>query len=180
MAGPQKKSSAQAGEISLGWVVGVFGTDGEVRLHLHNRESTLLSDGFEVILVDSEGERRSARVTSRSGAGGRVLGRIEGVSDRDGARQCMGTELVLPRDALPEPEEGEYYHVDLVGLDVCLEGGEQVGILQEIQAANQVDIWVVEAEDGSHFIPAIGDRIVSVDLEIGQVIVTEEAWNSSS
>ena len=180
MAGPQKKSSARAGEISLGWVVGVFGTSGEVRLHLHNRESTLLSDGFEVTLVDPEGDRRSARVSSRSGAGGRVLGRIEDVSDREGARAAMGTELVLLRTALPKPEAGEYYHVDLIGLDVCVEGGARVGTLQEIQAANPVDVWVVEAEDGPHFVPAVEERIVAVDLELGRVVVTEDAWNSSS
>ncbi|MEE2751622.1 MAG: ribosome maturation factor RimM [Myxococcota bacterium] len=180
MAGPQKKSSAQAGEISLGWVVGVFGTEGEVRLHLHNRDSTLLAEGFEVTLVDPEGSRRTARVSSRSGAGGRVLGRIDGVSGREGARSLMGTELVLSRADLPKPEAGEYYHVDLIGLDVWVEGGGSVGTLQEIQEANEVDIWVIEAEDGPHFVPALSERIVGVDLEAGRVVVTEDAWNSSS
>lgn len=180
MAGPRKKSSARADEISLGWIVGVFGTRGEVRLHLHNRESSLLKDGFEVTLVDSDGNRSDTVLTSRPGAGGRVLGRIEGVIDREGARKAMGTEIVLLRTSLPEPEEGAYYYVDLIGLDVYVEGGGLVGQIQEIQASDQVDVWVVDAGDGPRFIPAVDGRIVGVDLGTGRVIVTEDAWNSSS
>jgi 16S rRNA processing protein RimM len=180
MAGPRKKSSARPGEISLGWIVGVFGTSGEVRLHLHNRESQLLAGGFEVTLVDSDGGRSTATLRSRPGAGSRVLCRIEGISDREGARAAMGTEIVLARALLPDPEEGVYYHVDLIGLDVFVEDRGIVGQIQEIQEAATVDVWVVVAEDGEHFIPDVEGRIVEVDIEAGRVTVTEDAWNSSS
>ena len=39
-------------EVELGRIVGVFGVRGEVRVHLHNREgSVLLDDPWDVILV---------------------------------------------------------------------------------------------------------------------------------
>jgi 16S rRNA processing protein RimM len=180
MAGPRKKSSARPDEVSLGWIVGVFGTSGEVRLHMHNRESDLLREGRSLVLVDAEGQRSQAHIRSRSGAGGRVLGTIDGVADREGARAAMGREMILAKVDLPETEADVYYHYQLVGLSVRLEGGDVVGVLTEVQDAGPVDLWIVQGEEGEYFVPALATLIVQVDLTAGEVVVTEDGWKSSS
>ena len=180
MAGPRKKSSARPDEVSLGWIVGVFGTSGEVRLHMHNRESDLLKGGRLLTLVDADGHRREAHIRSRGGARGRVLGTIEGVANREGARAAMGSEMVLAKAELPETEDGVYYHHQLLGLSVRLEGGDVVGVLTEIQDAGPVDLWIVQGEDGEYFVPALATLVVNVDLAAGELVVTEDGWKSSS
>ena len=65
MSGPRKKSSATEAEVSLGWVVGIHGTGGEVRLHLHNRDSAFFEGGKQVELVHPEGDRQSVWITTR-------------------------------------------------------------------------------------------------------------------
>ena len=180
MAGPRKKSSARPDEVSLGWIVGVFGTGGEVRLHMHNRESDLLKEGQLLILVDGDGNRSEVHIRSRGGAGGRVLGTIKGVADREGARAAMGSEMILAKANLPETGDDVYYHHQLVGLSVRLEGGDVVGVLTEVQDAGPVDLWIVQGEAGEHFVPALAEMIVQVDLDAGEVVVTEDGWKSSS
>jgi 16S rRNA processing protein RimM len=179
MSGPRKKSSATDTEVSLGWVVGIHGTAGELRLHLHNRDSDFFSHSNEVELVHPDGRRKTVSMTTRPGAKNRVLGRIAGLSDREVARSLMGWEIVVPKDALPELHDGEFYHHELLGLEVRTESGTFLGVLGEIQGAGPVDIWMIRTADGEDFVPALEEFIVEVDLVDGKVVL-EDGWNSIS
>jgi len=54
---------------------------------------------------------------------------------------------------LPQPEEGEYYWFDLIGLRVVTVAGEEVGKLVNILETGSNDVYVVEAEAGSFLFP---------------------------
>ena len=88
MTPPGPKSSSEP--LRLGHVSGVFGVRGEVRLFLHNRESTLLNKGRNVVLVSPEGERLAVSLRSRPGAGRRSLGVTDGLSPPAGAQRVGG------------------------------------------------------------------------------------------
>ena len=60
-----KPSRAGPDEVSLGWIVGVFGVRGEVRLHLHNRSSQLLRGGQMVDLLGVSNAADVAALTER-------------------------------------------------------------------------------------------------------------------
>jgi 16S rRNA processing protein RimM len=92
----------------------------------------------------------------------------------------MGREMILAKVDLPETEADVYYHYQLVGLSVRLEGGDVVGVLTEVQDAGPVDLWIVQGEEGEYFVPALATLIVQVDLTAGEVVVTEDGWKSSS
>ncbi len=168
---PPRNSRAAPDEVALGWIVGVFGIRGEVRVHLHNRESDLLRDGREVVLIGPDGRRVRRTLRTRSGAGGRVLGRLEGVQDRDAARAWMGWEIVLPAEELPDPGPDTWYVRDLLGLEVQDEQGSRLGRLVEVHATGPVDVWEIEGDDGPWFLPALKERIVAVDLQARRVVV---------
>ena len=61
-----------------------------------------------------------ARILESKRAGGRPVIRL----DREAAR---GDAIELDRNELPEPEEGEYYAFQLVGLEVEESGGAKLG-----------------------------------------------------
>ena len=121
----------------------MFGLKGEVRLYLYNRASDLLEGGTGVVLVDQAGQRSFANVAIRPGAGKRILARVDDVRTVEGARALVGKEIVVARDAMPEPEEGSWYHHDLLGVDVQTRSGEPLGRLSEIHSSGGTDVWVV-------------------------------------
>ena len=55
---------------------------------------------------------------------------FKGITDRDVVAKLTNTELFVDREALPPPEdEEEFYHADLIGLDVVNIGGNPIGKL---------------------------------------------------
>ena len=45
-----------------------------------------------------------------------VVAAIAGVGDRNAAEALKGAPLYVGRDRLPAPDEGQFYHADLIGL----------------------------------------------------------------
>jgi 16S rRNA processing protein RimM len=163
---------ARSEDVELGFVSGVFGFRGEVRLHLHNPSSDLLRTPRAVVLVAPDGSRRTVTMSARPGAGKRVLGRIAGVTDEHQAAALKDFRVLIPRDALPAPEEGEFYVADLVGLAV--EAGDRRGTIREIHQAGPVDVLEVEVGGKEPvFVPLVEGTVVDVDLDGGIVRLAE-------
>lgn len=162
-------------EVVLGEVIGVFGIRGEVRLHLHHRDSDTLFEPTEAVLLSPTGERRVVRIQARSGAGRRVLGRIAGVDTPEDAAALHGWAVVVARSALPPTQSGEYYVHDLLGAQVIEEGSDDaLGEIVDVVAGDR-DVWVVELGDGEGFLLAIPENVLDVDLEQGRVVVRKGA-----
>ncbi len=99
--------------VCVGVVTGARGLKGEVRIKSFTAEPGNVAAYGPV--WDKTGERSfRLRITGQSK--GQVVATFAGVADRNDAEALKGQELYVPRDALPEPEEEEYYHVDLLGL----------------------------------------------------------------
>jgi 16S rRNA processing protein RimM len=165
------KSSLEEDEVALGRIVGIFGLQGEVRLLLHNRASTWLQQLRTVFLVSPDGDRFEAEVQSRPGAGGRVIGIIDGVEDREAARSWMEHELVVVRTDLPDLEEGEWYHHDILGASVVTTEDVVLGTVREIHTAGAVDTWLVCDAMKTYYVPNVSDVVVSVDTINRRVVV---------
>lgn len=162
--------SAPGGEVVLGEVIGVFGIRGEVRLHLHHRESLLLHEGRDATLVSPEGERRAVHLKTRTGAGRRVIGRIDGVNTPEAAAALHGWAVVVPRESLPDPEDDEFYVHDLLGLRVEDSEGRALGEIIDVVAGDK-DVWIVQTGTGEGFVLATAENIVDVDVDAGRVVV---------
>lgn len=167
-------SAARDGEVSLGYISGVFGVSGEVRLYLHNRESDLLSRPREVLLVLPDGQRSPVRLHTRSGAGGRVLAEIEGVSTPEAAAKLVNAEILIPRAELPRLGPDTWYQADLLGLPVYDASGRLIGTLSEIHGAGGTDVWLIQGPAGETYIPALKANLVAVRPG-DRIIVTDEA-----
>lgn len=175
---PPTKSRASQHQVALGYVSGVFGVRGELRLFLHHRESELLRQGADVWLVSPEGEQRVVHVSARAGTGGRVLGRIVGVDTPEAAQTLVGWELLIDRAALPPTAPGEYYQHDLIGMKVLTQSGVDLGNLTAVQPG-EVDIWISRRGDEEFFIPAKRAVILEVDMVNGIVRVDDQCASTS-
>ena len=150
----------------------MFGIRGELRVHLHNREDSVLVAPTSVCLVTPSGSRQ-VRMRVRPGAGRRILAQVEGVDEPDAARTLIGARILARRADLPEPEAGSYYVHDLVGCRV-FEGDVERGELTDVVAGG-VDVWVVATAEGDAFVVAQRENVVTVDVLGRRVVVREGA-----
>ncbi len=159
--------------VRVGAIAGAHGIRGEVRIRSFTAEpEDVVAYGD---LFDESGERRF-RVRRTGMAKGVIIARIEGIDDRATAERLKGLSLFIPREALPEPESGEYYHVDLIGLRAELVGdnaGNGVRPLGEVIAVNDfgagpiVEIAVPGA--APVMVPFTAAVVPWIDLDGGRV-----------
>jgi 16S rRNA processing protein RimM len=161
-------------EIEIGFISGVFGVAGEVRLFLHNTESTLLDAGCDVVLLDAQGRRFAARMSSRDGAGKRVIGRIEGLEVREDAAVLKDWKLAVAASALPAPAPDEFYVWELEGMTVYV-GDRKVGVVDTVHATPGGDVIEVSTALGPLFVASVQRYVASIDLEAGRIQITPEA-----
>ncbi|MED5374506.1 MAG: ribosome maturation factor RimM [Myxococcota bacterium] len=170
----RKSSAAREGELSFGQVVGSFGVKGELRVHLHNRSSTLLHSGAQVVLASPGGERRTVQLRTRPGAKGRVLARITGVETPEAAVAFLDWEILVPEDLLPPLREGEFYHRDILRSAVEDTTGRDLGKVIEIHDNGPVEIWVLELPSGEQaYFPVLLDKLVEVDPKARRIVLAE-------
>ncbi len=136
---------------------------------LHHVHSDALLHADRVYLTAPDGTRvvRSVARARRSGRG--LLLALEGVVDRDLARQLAGFTVSVDRSRLPPLGDGEFYLADLVGARVDGPAGH-VGTVVEIRCHPSVDSVVVEGPDGARREqPLCEPWIRAVDAEAGRI-----------
>jgi len=127
--------------VTLAAIIGAHGIAGEVRLKV-------FADDIAAYKSFNDGTLTLKSV--RHGANG-AIARFAEIADRNAAEAMRGTALTVPRSALPPLEEGEYYHVDLLGLAVTSTAGEAIGSVVAIDNYGAGDVLEIERPDGKRF-----------------------------
>lgn len=146
--------------VTLAVIVGAHGVGGEVRLKVFAEDAGSLKAHKR--FNDGALTLKSLRV------GNQVIARFAEVADRTAAERLRGTELTVPRDALPPLAEGEYYHADLIGLPAVSTAGEDLGRIVAVENFGAGDVLEIERPDGKRFmvpmtaeaVPEWGKRVV--------------------
>ncbi|HEY0236535.1 MAG TPA: ribosome maturation factor RimM [Afipia sp.] len=101
-----------------------------------------------------------------------LVATLKGVANRDDAARVNGVELYIPRDALPETDEGEYYHADLIGLRAVDAQDGDIGKVVAIHNFGAGDIIEIAPAQGPTLLLPFTDAVVpSVDLAAGKVVI---------
>jgi 16S rRNA processing protein RimM len=102
-----------------------------------------------------------AKIIESKRAGGRPVIRLDRAVER-------GAAIEVPRESLPEPEEGSYYAFQLVGLEVQEVGGGMLGRVVEVASGRAND--VLELDSGLA-LPLVDACVRKVDLDAGRILV---------
>lgn len=143
---------------------GLFGTRGWVKLYSYTRPAKNLI-GFPKLIIGRDGSEHELR--DAKSHGNKLIGQFEGIDTRDAAATIVGETLFVDRDWLSNPEDGEYYWADLIGLEVVNQTGTKLGRIAKLYETGANDVVQVEGEK-QYLIPfVLGIYIVEVDLENG-------------
>ena len=169
-AAPAEAAAEEAETVCLGRIVGAHGVRGIVRIKSHTANpDDLTAYGA---LSDEAGTRRLT-VTVTGHVKGLVLARVEGIEDRDAAETLRGTDLYVPRAALPPTEDEEYYHVDLLGLRAESEDGTALGRVSAVHDHGAGPIVEIQPPDGpSTLVPFTREHVPAIDIEAGRMVVS--------
>ncbi|MBC8338359.1 MAG: 16S rRNA processing protein RimM [Rhodospirillales bacterium] len=161
--------------VCVGAIAGARGLKGEVRIKSFTGDPDDISAYGPVWTED---ESRSFKVTVKSRAKGLLIARLDGVNDRTEADALKGTRLYVSRDALPAPEDGVFYHADLVGLTAETETGEALGTVQAIHNFGAGDILEIVGgeENEDMMVPFTEAMVPEVDLEGGCVVIVPPTY----
>lgn len=156
--------------ICLGKIVTAHGIKGLVKVACFGEEPESL-ERYGPLFIDEEGSR-TLRLHLKSAMKGVFLAEIEGVDDRNAAEALRGTMLYVERDSLPDPEEGQYYHADLIGLDAIDPSGEPLGRVISVQNFGAADLLEIAPPGGKAFlVPFTKDFVGDVDLKKKTVVI---------
>ncbi len=159
----------------LGRISGVFGVRGWVKVFSYTDPREAVLD-YESWLLGHKGEWRPAKVAEGQRHGKTVVMRIDGFDDREQAATLIGSEIAVPKAALPEADEGHYYWSDLEGLQVVRSDGSELGKLAYLLETGTHDVMVIQGQK-ERLVPFVKDEIVlEVDLANG-VITVDWEWD---
>lgn len=81
--------------------------------------------------------------------------------------------LYVETKELPQLPEGEYYHHQLIGLQVFDPQGDEIGVLDKILETGANDVYLIKTNDGKEvLLPALLELINKIDIENNMMIIT--------
>ena len=115
---------------------------------------------------------RSFEVATAREAKDHLVATFKGVVSREDAERLNGLELYIPRDRLPETDDDEYYHADLIGLAAVTTTDAPLGRVIAIHDFGAGTIIEIAPPEGNTLMLPFTDAVVpTVDLKAGKVIV---------
>ncbi len=146
--------------VTLAVIIGAHGVAGEVRLKL-------FTDGVAGLKAHTSFNDGALTLKSLRD-GNNIIARFAEIADRNAAEAARGTELTVPRSALPPLAEGEYYYTDLIGLPCRSTEGDDLGHCVAVENYGAGDVLEIKRPDGATFmvpmnesaVPEWGDKII--------------------
>lgn len=162
--------SADADRVLVGEIGAAQGLKGEVRLRSYTHAPADIAAYGP--LQDETGakqiEIKRVRATPKA-----LIASIKGVTTREGAEALNGTKLYLPRVALPERDEDEWYVADLIGFEAVDLQGTSLGTVVAVHNFGASDIIEVAPKSGeANLLVAFTEEAVpELDIGSGRVVI---------
>lgn len=150
--------------ILVGRVAGGFGVRGDVKITTYTEDPKSLA-GFKALL--RQDGSHALTITSARVAKEGLVARCPGIETKEAADALRGLRLYVPRSALPEPDEDEFYLTDLVGLPVRhVSDNALLGSVKSVQNFGAGDLLEIQPALGGQtwFLPFTRAAVPEVKL----------------
>jgi 16S rRNA processing protein RimM len=144
----------------MGRVAGSYGVRGLIRVRPYSAEPEALAAHRKWRIGAEDYDVEETKVHS-----GALLARLAGIGTREQALRLKGKVVSVPRAALPEPEAGQYYWADLVGLEVVNAQGSVLGVVQGLFSNGAHDVMELTGDRSTRLVPFLPAVVKKVDLE---------------
>lgn len=163
---PTNPDSNEPWTLLIGEITSPQGLHGEVKVFPHTDFPERFARLTEVGLRRGEDVEIVAITTARV-QGRRIVLKLAGVDTIDQANALRGVRLMIPESWMMPLGEDEYYHHQLLGLEVVTTTGEALGPITAIFPTGANDVY----ETPLALIPATKDMIREIDLDHHRMVV---------
>jgi len=155
--------------LSIGKLRRAHGLKGEILMDVNTHFPDRIVAG-KTYLIGTQ--HRPMVVESIRWANKNVLIKFVGINTPEEMAILRNQIVFINSQESPELPEGEYYHHQIIGLQVFNESGEKLGTIDEILETGANDVYVVKQENGEELlVPVIFDVVLSYHLDEGKIIV---------
>lgn len=124
-------------------------------------------------------EITSARPAAGSSSPDMLVVRVKGIEDRNAAEALNRLELSVPYERLPQPEEGEFFHADLIGLAARSPEGAALGTVVGVENYGAGDLLeIAPGRGGTYFVPFTEAHVPTVDVAGGYVVIIPPVYDT--
>jgi len=169
--------SVEKEKLIIGQINGVFGVAGWLKIFSHTdpRDNILQ---YSPWLIKVKGEWESVKIAAGKSqqSGKTVVAKLDGVNNRDIAKQYMGCDIAIYKDQLVATST-DFYWVQLIGCQVTNVQNELLGTVSSLVETGAHDVLRVEQDGKSILIPyVLGKFVLDVDVEHKAIKVDWERW----
>lgn len=157
--------------LEIGQIVNTFGIKGMVKVKPFTDDIRRF-DELKTVYVEKNSTQTEYEIEEVKYHKDMVLIKFKGIDKVEQAEILRNSYLTVSRDSVEKLEEGRYYIVDLLGLEVYTDEQILLGTLEDIFNTGSNDIYVVKDKQGKQILlPAIQDVIKQIDIENKKIIV---------
>jgi 16S rRNA processing protein RimM len=166
-----------ARKVRIGKIVGCHGVRGDIKIRPTSDQADWPETVRQIYLRNpNEATEKTLMLTDVRWHGPLLLARLEGFNNRNEVEPLVGSTLFADLSDLPEPEEGEYWADDIIGLAVVdAQTGRQRGKVKDLLSSGGSDFLEIQLEEAKdtviipfidRFFPEVNlaARTISVDL----------------
>jgi len=159
-----------ADDILVAAIAGAFGVHGHVRIKSFTADPQAFASYGA---LHDEKHEKQWKIKNIKPVKGGFSAFIEGVSNKEDADALRGLRLFADRSQFPDLPDDEFYHADLVGMDVYDPGGASLGRVKAVQNHGAGDLIEVARGPGqtSVLVPFTHAAVPTVDLALRRVVM---------
>lgn len=167
--------------MQVGRILDAWGVKGWFKVQAYSSQADAIFNAKHWFLKNDGPKpgRQTLKMLSVREHGEGIVASAEGVTDRSGAEALRGWELWVSRTDFPRTADGEYYWIDLIGLDVVNREGQPLGrVIGLIETGPHAVLRILPPgvdepakPDQERLIPFVEAFVDDVSLEARQIRV---------
>ena len=196
MRPPLETAELPADAIEVGRILDAWGIKGWFKVLPHSASPEALFSSKRWFLLPPERSAKPRRATEAAALldwtaplllrvkeakdhSDSVVANSADIPDRNAAESLKGARIFVPRSSFPTPEDGEFYWVDLIGLQVVNREGVVLGEVRDLLSTGPQTVLVLQAEEGGkaveRMIPFVSVYVDKVDTQARCITVDWQA-----
>ena len=152
--------------ITIGRILAPWGVKGKVKVKIITDFPERFDPSSTVYI-----HQQPMNIDSTEWHKGEAIIKLNTINNMEAAQRLRGQPIEIHNSQVYALPEGQYYHFQLIGLEVWTVRGELLGNITEVITAESNDNYVVNGGGGEILIPAIEDVVKSIDLNKGRIVI---------